>query len=283
MQPFKVTSIVAIVFTIATASAAHAATWVSLGDSRGTTLDVDAESITRSGDTVKVWTRRTFDSPKADPRGEPYYSTKALNVVDCAARTTAVIQYSHFKDRDGSRTLHSSPNMERELVGRAVVPGSVMDTVMKFACSQSTNRSMPSLAGDGGFRDLLIEATRGEGRPTGYESNPDAIEEISAAAQETSAEIGASNARTLEELRAMPPATPKASYRILVNEGSRKIFAKGREFPLNADTIRAFAEMNEEDFPEMDRATIPRDYVRTSLSDIKSLARRLGAREMKLP
>lgn len=111
-------------------SAAQAADWLPLGESRdGTRVLVDAGSLVRQGPIVWFWS--TYDKSLPDEDG--VYTLQAYNSMNCHSRVYRVRQVI-TRDREG-RVMKSAELGDKAPLSR-VVPGTLMDGLFQSVCSR---------------------------------------------------------------------------------------------------------------------------------------------------
>jgi len=98
-------------------------------------LQVDQTSIVRNGAMVRVWTRAVYREPFALTESPTLAKTVlALREVHCTQRTDSMRQVI-FLAENGEQIALAGKEFPYE--AKSIVPGDVMEDVLKFACSSS--------------------------------------------------------------------------------------------------------------------------------------------------
>lgn len=117
----------------AATGASAAAGWVSIGDQGAAEVFVDKSTITRAGDTAKMWSLQELKTP-GSAGGAAYVSLKRQDEFDCKNPRTRGVQIS----------AHPQPKGEGKAVASekgsgawsSVVPGSTNEVLWKIACGK---------------------------------------------------------------------------------------------------------------------------------------------------
>lgn len=105
------------------------AEWVEIGKSKDFTVYVDPVSISRSGDTVKIWSLHDYESAQ---ESVPYMSSTLEREHDCKekqARQLFLVFYSKNMGRGG--TIWKDTEAHDWL---PVTSGTIKESVWKYAC-----------------------------------------------------------------------------------------------------------------------------------------------------
>jgi hypothetical protein len=94
--------------TLVLTSMAHAADWSSIGLYEQGTFYIDRDSLTRDGNTRKVWTMLDYRQPQTSHQGKAYRSTRSLLQFDCRDHRVKTLSLSrHTGTRLQGDTLTS--------------------------------------------------------------------------------------------------------------------------------------------------------------------------------
>lgn len=109
------------------------AKWEIISKSGSATFYVDTHSISRSGQTVNVWTKAVNSTPRVQA-GDKVATAYGLDhfVFDCTAHTGALVSFGRF-DEAGA-TIQSMSRKKYEL--EAVAPDTPMATLLQRVCQQ---------------------------------------------------------------------------------------------------------------------------------------------------
>ena len=118
---------------LAVASSGAAAQWVTMGDNGQAEIYIDKATITRSGDTAKMWSLQELKQP-GSAGGAAYVSLKRLDEYDCKEPRTRGVEISAFPKPMAQGTAVASEKGSRGWA--AVAPGSASDGMRKIACGQ---------------------------------------------------------------------------------------------------------------------------------------------------
>jgi len=101
----------------------------------GAGLQVDQTSLVRNGAMVRVWTRAVYREPLALTESPiPAKTVLALREVHCTQRTDSMRQVI-FLAENGEQIALAGKEFPYE--AKSIVPGDVMEDVLKIACSSS--------------------------------------------------------------------------------------------------------------------------------------------------
>jgi len=118
---------------LAVASGSAAAEWVSIGDQGQAEVFVDRATITRSGDTAKIWSISALKTP-GSANGIAYVSLKRQDEFDCKGSRTRGVQISaHPKAMGEGAAIVSEKGSG---AWTPVPPDSPSETLMKIACGK---------------------------------------------------------------------------------------------------------------------------------------------------
>ncbi len=119
------------------ASMASAAEWQYVAEGGNATVEIDASSLRRDGDKVKVWSRWTY-SPRREVPGEYLkYADRSveLSIYKCAARMVQSLQITYH---DAAGTVVSSRSYtERAADYSEIAPDSIGEAILNVACSKT--------------------------------------------------------------------------------------------------------------------------------------------------
>ena len=122
---------------------AHAATpdWRLVREADGFSLWVDAASLQKEGNVVKVWTKLEFKTAEPIYQGSAKMkrSDRRHDYVDCLARTSALKSAASFSEPNlrgvqvaGYRSDASKTEWKQ------VKPNTVAETILEFACARAS-------------------------------------------------------------------------------------------------------------------------------------------------
>lgn len=121
----------ALVALSAPAMAEWTVIWV--GSDIGLTVYVDLASITREGDTVKMW--EMMDYKTVQQAGDNYLSSKAQRIYDCASQQFGLLAFSVYSRNMGAGDIVYSNDVPGKL--RGVQPNSVGQALWRVACDSN--------------------------------------------------------------------------------------------------------------------------------------------------
>ncbi|OGA31929.1 MAG: hypothetical protein A3G80_01870 [Betaproteobacteria bacterium RIFCSPLOWO2_12_FULL_62_13b] len=118
---------------LAVVSSSASAAWVELGSNDYSTYYVDATSIRRDGDTVKMWSLLDFRKARTFEK-LPYMSLKAQGEYDCKREQLRVFSGTRQSENMGEGDAVSRISEPSEW--SAVAPGGIGQAFWKFACEK---------------------------------------------------------------------------------------------------------------------------------------------------
>jgi len=115
---------------------AEAAKWVALDSRGGARIEVDAASLDRSGDKLRVWHRESYAKPQIPDSGAfSFGSLTELTEFHCAKRLAAPLKRSYFAANGSELKTETYDGKEAS----PVAPDTVIESVFSFACKQRGN------------------------------------------------------------------------------------------------------------------------------------------------
>lgn len=117
---------------------AFAATWVRFSGAEPPPAGFyfDQDSIRRSGDEVKLWTKQVHAEPKFfSGGGRPHLVALARFIFRCDSGERALIAAVFYADREMSEMIRHI-EMDEAPVWEEVIPGSVENSLMALACKK---------------------------------------------------------------------------------------------------------------------------------------------------
>jgi hypothetical protein len=119
---------------LAVVSSGAAAEWVVAGNTETTTIYADPATISKAGDTVKLWVLFDLKTAVASAGIGPFMSSKAQYEYDCKEERMRGLYY----------TIHAESMAGGEVVGKTYGPtdwlpaarDSVNETLWKMACGK---------------------------------------------------------------------------------------------------------------------------------------------------
>jgi surface-adhesin protein E len=112
------------------------AEWVEVGGKveEGLTVYLELDTISRSGDVVKMWELWDFKTTRTDPK-PPHMSVKSQREIDCIKKRGRLLAMTAFSGNMGSgKVVYSVSDFKDQEI--QVEPGSVADSVVKVACGK---------------------------------------------------------------------------------------------------------------------------------------------------
>jgi surface-adhesin protein E len=112
------------------------AEWVEVGGKveEGLTVYLEFDTISRSGDVVKMWELWDFKTTRTDPK-PPHMSVKSQREIDCIKKRGRLLAMTAFSGNMGSgKVVYSVSDFKDQEI--QVEPGSVADSVVKVACGK---------------------------------------------------------------------------------------------------------------------------------------------------
>lgn len=122
-----------LMMLLAVVSSSASAAWVELGSNDYSTYYVDATSIRRDGDTVKMWSLLDFRKARTF-ENLPYMSLKAQGEYDCKREQLRVFSGTRQSENMGEGDAVSRISEPSEW--SAVAPGGIGQAFWKFACEK---------------------------------------------------------------------------------------------------------------------------------------------------
>jgi len=114
---------------------AHAE-WVEVGGKveEGLTVYVELDTLSRSGDVVKMWELWDFKTSRTETK-PPHMSVKSQREFDCIKKRGQLLALTAFSGNMGSgEVVYSSSDFKDQEI--PVEPGSVAEIVWKLVCSK---------------------------------------------------------------------------------------------------------------------------------------------------
>ena len=111
------------------------AEWVAIGgnDQIGMTTYVDPTTIRRNGNLVKIWQLNDFKTAQI-VEDRSFLSTKKQREFNCAEERTRILAATQFSGNMGnSKVVWVNSNEQK---WEPVVPGSISQTLLEFACGK---------------------------------------------------------------------------------------------------------------------------------------------------
>ncbi len=118
---------------LAVASSGAAAQWVTMGDNGQAEIYIDKATITRSGDTAKMWSLQELKQP-GSAGGAAYVSLKRLDEYDCKEPRTRGVEISAFPKPMAQGTAVASEKGSGAWT--KVAPDSAIEKMWKIACGK---------------------------------------------------------------------------------------------------------------------------------------------------
>ena len=112
------------------------AEWVEVGGKaeEGLTVYLELDTISRSGDVVKMWELWDFKRTRTDPK-PPHMSVMSQREIDCTKKRGRVLAMTAFSGNMGSGMVVYSYSDFKDQEFQ-VEPGSVADSVLKVVCGK---------------------------------------------------------------------------------------------------------------------------------------------------
>jgi hypothetical protein len=106
--------------------------WVQLNDTGRFITFADPATISKSGDTVKMWDLLDYRQTR-EVEGVRYLSQRSESEYDCKrARTRPLVLFLHVGMMGSGDTVFTSETPDP---WQRVAPGTVNDVLMKYACA----------------------------------------------------------------------------------------------------------------------------------------------------
>ncbi|MEO8123020.1 MAG: surface-adhesin E family protein [Burkholderiales bacterium] len=118
---------------LAAASGSAAAEWVSIGDQGTAVIFVDKTTITRVGDTAKMWQLQELKTARS-AAGATYVSLKQLDEYDCKDPRTRGVEITAYPKPMAEGTAVAS--QKGSGAWAKVVPESTNEMLWKIACGK---------------------------------------------------------------------------------------------------------------------------------------------------
>ena len=107
--------------------------WVEVSDSDRFITFADPATISKSGDTVKMWDLLDYRKVR-EVEGVRYLSQKSESEYDCKkARTRPLVMFLHVGMMGSGNTVFTSDTPDE---WQQVAPGSVNEALLKYACAK---------------------------------------------------------------------------------------------------------------------------------------------------
>jgi Surface-adhesin protein E len=112
------------------------AEWVEVGGKveEGLTVYVELDTLSRSGDVVKIWELSDFKTTRTEPK-PPHMSVKSQREFDCIKKRSRLLTITAFSGNMGSGKVVYSYSEFKE-PGISVEPGSVAESVWQVVCGK---------------------------------------------------------------------------------------------------------------------------------------------------
>ena len=123
-----------VLFLLTAASARAEWTWISQTKDESADVYVDAATIRKRGNMVKMWSLYDLKAARQAFAGKLYLSSVGQNEYDCDEERTRSLYVSLYSSNMGageSVLTRSDPDK-----WKPVFPGSVLETLWKIACGQ---------------------------------------------------------------------------------------------------------------------------------------------------
>ncbi len=122
-----------VMVALAAVSGSAAAEWVSIGDQGPAEVFVDKTTITRSGDTAKMWSLQELKTP-GSAGGAAYVSLKRQDEFDCKDPRTRGVEIAAYPQPKGEGKAVASEKGSGAWA--KVVPDSTNEVLWKIACGK---------------------------------------------------------------------------------------------------------------------------------------------------
>lgn len=114
---------------------AQSGRWVQVSQTNNRDVEVDTETIRRTGSRVTVWQRSRFLEPQRTRSGRLYTMALSQFEYDCEARTSTLLA-SVARDAQGQTVVNLTvPTYER--IADPLAPETSGERIMEFACGVS--------------------------------------------------------------------------------------------------------------------------------------------------
>jgi len=133
--------ILLIAFLLLQSIPALAANWELVGElSNGDQWYIETESLRRKANSVECWVSTNFAQPQTENNSNKIYqSNSAFCSYDCDNWTTRAYDLIYYSEKNRSGEVVRSLTDEKGFQTR-VVPGSISEALMKFACKLSKKK-----------------------------------------------------------------------------------------------------------------------------------------------
>lgn len=130
------TALLTIVVSLLANSSA-AAEWIKVGENRNDTVYVDADTINKSGNLVKMWSLFDFKTRLTASFGMSW-SFKSQDEYDCSEETFRTISITYYSENMGKGKVVATKTFTEEWDPEfdPIAPGSVIQAMMKIACKK---------------------------------------------------------------------------------------------------------------------------------------------------
>ncbi|HRP29436.1 MAG TPA: hypothetical protein PLG77_13480 [Burkholderiaceae bacterium] len=118
---------------LAVASTSAAAEWVAMGNNGQADIYIDKTTITRSGDTARMWSLQELKQP-GSAGGAAYVSLKRQDEYDCKEPRTRGVEISAFPEPMAQGKAVASE--KGSSAWAKIAPGSVSDGMWRIACGK---------------------------------------------------------------------------------------------------------------------------------------------------
>ena len=115
-----------------------ASNWSKFQETDDAKVYMDLDSIAARGSVLKVWSRWDFSKPQQTNSYPPksFLSSKFLYYVNCAQKTSALIQLVNFTEAGGLGSVVESKSIEVSAAKFTdIVPDSIGETLLIYTCN----------------------------------------------------------------------------------------------------------------------------------------------------
>lgn len=118
--------------------ASTAADWQPVAESDAKQVFFNAESLKRAGDLVTVWAKENYTAPQpAAKKNRTYLSTRVEYRLDCAQRKVATASVKAYPEAElVGEVVQKASWSDKNLVWLDAPPGTVFDSMLKYACER---------------------------------------------------------------------------------------------------------------------------------------------------
>jgi len=134
--------LIAATSLLAVSVQSHAANWVSIGGNGTTEAFIDKQSLRRTGQKVKVWSKWEYSEPmevRASYSKKTYLASKELDIYDCSERTSLTTQQTLYGTPDMDSVVGSFSSPDFPHLYSEVVPDSIGEAILEFACKETAH------------------------------------------------------------------------------------------------------------------------------------------------